>query len=563
MVGTQARADAGRSRPSSRRHHVRRVAASVIAVVALVMLTATACSNPDRSAGGTVFRIGETQAIDSLNPFVAEETISNTVFSMIYPSLVQINPANQYIPNFARSWEVSPNGKTWTFHTQSEAKWSDGTPLTAADAAWTLSTIVKFQNGPTANQGGFVAHLVSATAPNATTLVMQYTQPVANVLNQLAFVVILPQHIWATYATGAGKALTTFANAVPIVSGGPFSLTKYTPKQSALLERNASFYGPKPHVGAVGLQFFGTDDAMITALENGKLDGVPGVAPTSVATLKSKHLVVESSPNSGFDDLTINNNPLQDASHRELVNPLLREAFDHAIDRPRIVQTSLLGHAELGSSIIPPVEGVWYNKQIQPTQFDLTKANQLLDQAGYVMGSDHIRVAGGHKMSYTVIMPADTAGYGQRSFKIIASDFAKIGVRLNPQNLDNSAAYSAISANKYASFEMAMWGWSLGGVDPDDMLSYLTCGQWGTAGDSGFCSKDWDKLYEQQAVTLDKAKRQAIVYQMQEIAAQKRIYLVIDYPDVVSAHSEGWTDLPLNDGSWMNALSLESVRRSG
>ena len=59
---------------------------------------------------------------------------------------------------------------------------------------------------------------------------------------------IVPQHVWAKYATGAGKGLTTFANNAPIVSGGPFILRKYTAKQSALFERNPTYFGTKPHL---------------------------------------------------------------------------------------------------------------------------------------------------------------------------------------------------------------------------------------------------------------------------------------------------------------------------
>src|SRR6516165_11200715 len=213
-----------------------RVPRLLLAAVAVSMV-ATACGS---GAGGSsvkqggLFRLGSASSIDSLNPFVAFQQDAYSTFEQIYPMLVQYNPKLQFVPDFARSWQESPDGRTWTFHTQPNAKWSDGKPLTAADAAWTFSTILKFQNGPTANSAGTTAHMASATAPNATTLVVTYKQPVANVLSQLQQVPILPEHIWAKYATGNGKALTTFANPAPIVSGGPFMLVKYTPKQIVL-----------------------------------------------------------------------------------------------------------------------------------------------------------------------------------------------------------------------------------------------------------------------------------------------------------------------------------------
>jgi peptide/nickel transport system substrate-binding protein len=513
-----------------------------------------------------VFRLGSNSSIDSLNPFVAFQGDAYVTFEYIYPMLVQYNPKLQFVADFARSWSESPDGRVWTFHTQPGAKWSDGKPLTAADAAWTYQTILKYQDGATANSAGYVAHLKSAVAPNATTLVMTYKRPVANVLSQVQQVPILPEHIWAKYATGNGKALTRFTNNAPIVSGGPFVLTKYTPKQIALFKRNPAFYGPRPHIDGFGLQFFQTTDAMITALKSNQLDGVEVVPPTSVTTLRSAHFVVRSSPGVVFDDFIINSNPQQQASHRELLNPLLRQAFDDAIDRQAIVKTSLLGHGQPGASIIPPATGHWSDPAIKPAPFDLAKANQLLDQAGYKMGPGGVRMADGHPMSYTVIMPTDIQNsYGQRSYQIIEADFKKIGVQLNLKVLDDSAAYTAVTANSYKNFEISMWDW-YPLTDPDFMLSVLTCGSWNVWNDTGYCSKAYDNLYQAQSAATTPAKRQQIVYQMQQMVASAKPYLVLDFPDAIEAHSTAWADLPLIAGiSWnsMSKIPFESVHQAG
>ena len=556
-------------RPRRENPRGRRRTARLIAVAVAVTLAAAACGGNGSGSSvkdGGVFRLGSNSSIDSLNPFVAFQGDAYVTFEYIYPMLVQYNPKLQFVADFARSWTESSGGKVWTFHTQPGAKWSDGKPLTAADAAWTYSTILKYQNGPTANSAGYVAHMKSATAPNATTLVLTYKQPVANVLSQVQQAPILPEHIWAKYATGNGKALTRFTNNAPIVSGGPFILTKYTPKQIVLFKRNPTFYGPKPHIDGLGLQFFQTTDAMITALKSNQLDGVETVTPTSVATLKAAHFVVPSSPGVVFDDFIINANPKQDASHRELMNPLVRQAFDAAIDRQAIVHTSLLGHGKPGSSIIPPATGHWNDPAIKPAPFDLAKANQLLDQAGYKMGPGGVRMANGHPMSYQVIMPTDIQNlYGQRSFQIIQADFKKIGVQLNLKVLDDSAAYNAITANDYKDFEISMWDW-YPLTDPDFMLSVLTCVSWNTWNDTGFCSKTYDSLYAAQSAATSPAKRQQIVYQMQQMIASQRIYLVLDYPDTIEAHSTAWTDLPLVAGiSWnsMSKIPFESVHQAG
>ncbi len=543
--------------------------ALLAAAATAICLVAAACGGSNSAGGvkeGGVYRLGSNSSIDSMNPFVAFQGDAYVTFEYIYPMLVQYNPQLQFVPDFATSWTESSGGKVWTFHTHPGAKWSDGKPLTAADAAWTYQTILKYQDGATANSAGYVAHMKSATAPNATTLVLTYKRPVANVLSQVQQVPILPEHVWAKYATGNGKALTRFQNNAPVVSGGPFVLTKYTPKQIALFKRNPTFYGTKPHIDGLGLQFFQTTDAMITALKSHQLDGVETVPPTSVATLKAAHFVVPSSPGVQFDDFIINDNPQQEASHRELVNPLVRQAFDAAINRQAIVSTSLLGHGKPGASIIPPATGHWSDPAIKPTAFSLARANQLLDQAGYKMGPNGVRMANGHPMSYQVIMPTDIQNsYGQRSFQIIQPDFKKIGVQLNLKVLDDSAAYNAITANSYKNFEISMWDW-YPLTDPDFMLSVLTCGSWNVWNDTGYCSKTYDSLYQAQSAAASAAKRQQIVYQMQQMIASQRVYLVLDYADSIEAHSPVWTDLPLIAGiSWnsMSKIPFESVHQAG
>jgi peptide/nickel transport system substrate-binding protein len=285
-----------------------------------------------------------------------------------------------------------------------------------------------------------------------------------------------------------------------------------------------------------------------------------------VATLKAAGFVVRSTPSTTFDDFIINSNPKQDPSHRELLNPLLRQAFDVAINREAIVKTSLLGYGQPGSSIIGPATGHWYNPAIKPPPFDLAKANQLLDQAGFKMGPNGLRVANGHPMSYTVIVPDSMANsYEQRSFQIIQGDFKKMGVKLTEKTLDDSAAYDAILANNYKNFELSLWDWAPL-FDPDFMLSVLTCVSWNVWNDTGYCSKTYDSMYQAQSAAIDPAKRQQIINQMQQLVASQKMYLVLDYPDSIEAHSPTWTDLPLiGDSSFWSGskIPMESVHQAG
>ncbi len=541
----------------------RRAAVAAMAFVAAICAFATVASGSAERSGG-VFRLGTSSRIDSLNPYVAFNQDAYSAFEYVYPFLIQYDGANaHFAPDFARSWSTSKDGKTWTFKTVAGAKWSDGQPLTAADAAWTINTDVKYSAGGAANAAGLIAHITHAAAPNATTLVVHYKVPVGNVLAQFQQLAILPQHVWSKYTGHKGNDLKTFANNAPIVGAGPFNLVKFQKDQIALFQRNDSFYGPKPQADGFGLQMFSNDDALVTALKSHEIDAIEAVPATAIKTLKSSGFTISDVPGVDQTDFIINSNPHK-PKHRELLDPRVRLAFDHAIDRAQVVRVVFLGTAKPGASIIPAATGSWYDPAVKATSFDLAAANKILDSLGYKRGSGGIRVANGQKMSYEVITPTDLSSVN-RTFEIIQTDFRKIGVELKQRALDSSAAFDAITSpsGKYLDFDLAMWDW-VALVDPDFMLSVVTCDQYNGWSDSGFCDKTYDALYAKQQVTPDQAKRRAIVWQMQRYLQARKPYLWIATEDFVTAVGSNWAGLvysPQGPFNSLSKLSLTSVHQ--
>jgi len=542
-----------------------------LAAVATLLLAASVvagCGGSKSSSSGTTgsvkeggtLRLGTSSRIDSLNPYVAFNQDAYSTFMYIYPFLVQYDKDLNFTPEFATKWETSKDGLTWTFHTVPNAKWSDGKPLTAEDAAWTINTDVKYQGTGGANTAGLIAHIKSASAPDPNTLVVKYEKPVGNVLSQFQQLAILPKHIWAGYTGHKGADLKTFPNAAPIVSGGTFILTKFKKDEIALFERNPSFYGPKPHIKGFGLRMFSNDDALVSAMKSGEIDAIESVPPTAIDTLKKAGVIVSIVPGVTTNDFIFNANTKK-TNHRELLNLKLREAFAHAIDRDKIIKVAWLDTAKPATSFIPPATGDWHNPNLKPETFDLAKANQLLDELGYKKGSGGIRTADGHKMSYEVIAPNDLTGL-DRTFQIIQADFHKIGVELKQRSLDSSAAFDVITApdGKYLNFDLAMWDW-VPLIDPDFMLSVVTCDQYGGWSDSGYCDKAYDAMYAQQGTTLDQAKRQQIVWQMQEKLARDRPYIFLNHESWLSAHSKGWDGFVNSPQGPFNSLSKESFTK--
>jgi peptide/nickel transport system substrate-binding protein len=429
---------------------------------------------------------------------------------------------------------------------------------------------VKYKNNATSCCAGYVANVKNAVATDDNTLVVHYSKPSGEVLPNLQQTPILPEHVWGKLATGDGSQIKKYANAPvgdkPVVSGGPFQLVSYKKKDIALFQRNPNFWGPKPHIDGWGLQYYSNDDAMISALKNGELDGAESVPPTAVDTLKKAGVTVSAVPGLELRDFIINANPKK-TTNRELLNPLVREAFDYAIDRQKIAKTAWLGTALPGGSLVPPTTGnapgtslPWSDPSIKPTPFDLDHANELLDRAGLKKGSDGIRIADGHKMEYQVIFPHDEAGAGDRSFSIIQSDFAKLGVKLSQRSLDDTTAYNEVLApnNKYLNFDIVMWDW-VPGIDPDFILYVLTCNSWGVWNDTGYCNKRYDQLYKKQGMTVDLKKRVKIVYQMQQMIAKQRPYIVYAYNQSIDAYTNQWAGFVPSPQGILNPLSTQTL----
>ena len=545
-----------------------RARVSWLALCAAVAVVAAGCTSggSQGSGSGGHLTIGTTSNIDTLNPFVTFQQNSYAAFEYIYPQLVQYNDQmSDFLPDFAQSWKTSSDGLTWTFDTAPNATWSDGQPLTAEDAAFTFNTILKYGDGPAGNLIGGLANVtkVEATGPN--TLVVTYSVPAANVLPQLQGLSILPEHVWSQYATGDGKGLRQFPNVPedgqPLVSGGPFELASYTKDEVAIFRKNPTFYGTKPSIDGFGLQYFSSDDAMVSALRSGQIQAAINLPPTAMNTLKGDgSLTVYDGPGLQFRDFIINSSPNK-TQNLELLDPKVRMAMEYAIDRDAIVQTAWLGYAKPGSTILPPAAGVWHDPNIQPLPYDIDKANAILDAAGYKRGPDGIRIANGHPMDYTVLFAKDESGAGDTAFQIIQNGFQQIGIKITQRKEDNDAVNTAILGdnNTYNTFDLAMWDWYPCCPVPDFILSVVLCSQYGSWSDTGFCDQRYDKMYDQQGVTRNQAARVALVYSMQKLLYDARPYIVLSNDDQLNAWSTGWDGFVESSLGLFNNLSKASL----
>ena len=541
--------------------NARRLIATVM--LAAAVTAAAGCGGGGASPGGGggssgtvkggILRVGTTNYIDSLNPFVAIESQSYNAFVMQYPQLVQYGPSEKLEGDWATSWTQSSDGLTWTFHLKPGGKWSDGKPLTAADAAWTGNLIVKYANGPTAAVAAALTHVTSMVAPNATTLIIHYDKPVANVLPQLEQFWILPEHVWASHVGTAGKGLKSFRpeQALPSVAAGPYFISQYQEKGTTVFKPNPFFYGPKSNAEAVAMTYYTNSTSMIADLDAGNIDFADQVPFNAISSLAGdSRFALQSVPSSEVTNITINSNPLK-AKNRELLNPALRQALEYATDRAAIVKVIYAGHARAWANMLSLQSGkFWLNPAIKPLPFDITKANQILDSLGYKMGAGGIRVVpattgkfaqAAHKMEYNMIVPDSLDFNGDRQYQLIANDWRKVGIKVDEvAGGDSGQAYGLETAGSYTKYDFATWDWAEY-VDPDAQLSYMTRAQWYSWNDTGYNNPTFNNQYLKQATLINPKQRQSLVWKMEEEIAHQRPYIQLVDEDTVTANDKQWT----------------------
>jgi peptide/nickel transport system substrate-binding protein len=281
------------------------------------------------------------------------------------------------------------------------------------------------------------------------------------------------------------------------------------------------------------------------------------------AVKKSSGVKVNQWPGGEITNITWNSNPRK-PKNRELLDPRVKKALSMCVNRDKMISVVFSGYATKVESLVGHISP-FENPNLGPTQYNCSAANKALDKLGYKRGSDGIRVApatsgknaqAAHAMSYEVIIPTSLDFNGTRMFEIVKEGWAKLGVTAKLKvGGDATASYALETDAKcdgtknigYSKFDVAMWDW-IAGPEPDFQLSVVTKGQWCSWSDTGWDNPAYDKLYQQQSVTVNPAKRRAIIYKMQKMVYDEFVYTQLTNHVALDATSTKWTGFknPLN-----------------
>ena len=525
------------------------VTAAALLGVALAAGPAIGAAGPASAASsssGSTLRVVADTSISTFNPFLAYFNGELNVLGNIYPTLTTINEKGLPAPYLATSWSVSADKLTWTFKIRSGLKWSDGKPITASDAAWTLNLIMKNQTAATAN-GALVANFSSVTAPNATTLVITTKKPEANMLyvsNPITGIPIVPEHIWASQVAH----LSSFKNMnFPVVGYGPWILTGYVPNQYTTLKANKSFFMGAPKYDTLIMQYYSNSDAAVAALRSGQIDEIDGVTATQYSALKSnKTIGLYPVVSNGWTGIELNPGARTRTGRHFgngspiLADPRVREAIALAINRKELVQKIWNGLAVTGAGYLPPAysQWVWHPTASQAFGYDPAKANQILTAAGYKMGPGGIRVdPKTHKqLSFRLGLHSDESTDAEMA-PYLEEWLKAIGIKLVVQSMSFNQLNSVLPQGNW---DILSDAWTTG-PDPTYLLSIQTCGVLpqnnGSNGntDAFFCNPTYDKLFAQQATEFNPAQRAQTIDQMQKILYDANVDIMLWYGDTLNA----------------------------
>ena len=544
-----------------------------LVLMTVLALVTSACGAIAAQSGPVVARVGWAGSPDTLNPGTGVLSEAYTIFALVYDTIYEYQLDGTYKLDVAESGEVSDDGLTWTFKIRDGIKFHDSQPMTANDVAFSVNLYKN--NGDFIYLNAYTANFDTVEATDDSTVVITLTDAVPNMDYLLSYLYIVPEHVWKDYADA--PASTEYEN-LEMIGTGPFKMLEYTPNEFVRLGANKDHFANPPKIDEVIFQTFESNDVLVQSLKSGQVDMITEMPATAVETLKgdANIKVVTGAPFApDVTDIIFNQadpeNCPTDAGGICTGHPALRDrnvrlALAHATDKQKLIEVVQLGFASPGLTLIPDGLGHWYNNTIKDYELDVTKANTILDEAGYLdTDGDGVREMpdGSQPLNFRLQWPSDSID-SPRVAELLSEMWKEAGVTVELQAVDPDALTAACCPA--FDYDILIWGW---GSDPDPnlLLSVHTTDEIPNGyNETGYSNPELDELNVQQGRELDPAKRQEIVWQMQQIAFDDVVYIIPYYAQAIQAYRvdrfTGWitdtTKIELSDVS--SLVAVEPVR---
>ena len=521
------------------------VTTAALALVVLAGSTGVGAAEDTASpAPTTTLRVGVMSEINNPNLWAVNTVAEWEAVTLQYDMMRKFSEEDlTAAPSLAESCEPSEGSRVWTCTIRSGVKWSDGEPFTARDIAFTYEFVME-KRFPYFRS--YIPEGTTFETPDDQTLIWRSPEPTF-APDIPPWIYIVPEHVWGKYADPSidVKEIKA-ADVLPVVSTGPYVMTQATAGQNWTFTKNPYFWGDEPTYDSIQYRLFTNQEAMVQALRQGEIDIADELTSDLLPALeKESNITVQKVTPDCWVNLAFNfggqapeSDPLP-----ALQDLTVRKAIAMAIDKQSIVDKVYPNAAAPGETIIRPLSSYWHldipDDQVIP--FDPDAANQMLDDAGYTMGSDGVRVdpSTGEPLTMRLPVSGDTVG-SEGAGKLIAGYLGKIGIDVTVQPVTGGKMYDI---QQTGDFDGYIWYWC-GDPDPDYQLSVFTSDQCGDLSDGCWQDASYDALYRKQRSTFDQAKRQQIVFEMQQYVYDQIPAIPLVYPNSIEAYrNDQVTDL--------------------
>ncbi|MDP8909893.1 MAG: ABC transporter substrate-binding protein [Chloroflexota bacterium] len=473
--------------------------------------------------GGEFVVLGH-QEVSSLSPEDADATVHWAVVTQMHDGLYQYDENYEIQPVLADSYELSPDGRTYTFRLKQGVTFHNGDPFSSADVKYTYDWIMNPDNAST--RAGSFELVESVEAPDPTTVVVTTTEPTATFMSSVAPTMIFPARYHAEVGEEAYKAAP--------VGTGPFKLREWNAAQRTVLERNDTYFRGRPYFDVYRLDVVPEAGGRMAALQTGAAD-------TSIWPLNAEDNVtlVESGQFTSYEWLqsAVNHFPLNN-THPALSDKQVRKAMMHAINRQAIIDDIFQGQSVLATSNLTPANQTYYTDQVTQYDYNVETANQLLDQAGWAMGGDGIREKDGQKLSFTcVTITGDTTRRPEA--EIVQQWLIEVGIDMQLQEAPVTTILEQMRAGE---MDAALFNWVYGdALEPDARETLSTDG---ANNFTQFSNARVDELLQAGVRELDEQARIPIYHEIQQIVAEEVPFLFIMHLSAFTFYNNRIQGLP-------------------
>lgn len=468
-------------------------------------------------------------------PYFYDNGWDGNAVQPIFSTLVTVDDNGNPVPDLAEKWDISPDGLTYTYHLRPDLKFSDGSPLTADDVAFTLTLLndpayaagdIDFSNivikGTEEYKNGNATSIsgIKVIDPTTIRITTEKLNPLS--LTTLGGMVLSKAYYGKDYQKGKLDYLKALYSKP--MGDGPFQLDQYVNGQEIRYNANPYYYGGKPTVAhlifkvtstATSLQTFQTGETDFDSFSTDQ-DTLDQLKDLGFANIR-----IRTVPDYGF--IYVNN------KKPYLSETAVRQALIYGLDRQQIVDVKYKGYGEVANVFGAPTLWSYTDDGVEKYDYDPEKAKQLLADAGWKPGSDGILEKDGRKLKLSYL----TTNAQDQIIPIAKEDYTAIGIDFVPEVLDSNTMFDRLYKGDYDLLSVR----SNGLVDPNDAV-YEFASTNPNINVSGYSNPAVTKLVQQGIGTSDKTQRQAIYKELYQELSKDPPYILIDYRKSVSA----WND---------------------